>query len=216
MRLTTRVVATLRTMRRMATDVAINGSLDAQAQAFRETFERTRAEIALRCERAHHFCGDWSCNFSARATMLKNHRDRVLRRRALWSNESCEPRVIRLHIRLCDAVLISIKRKLGRGRGAGFSPHREIRNIKEFFAHTAFKRDVVTGSVTLIHARAQAFERGFDRSCWNLQVDGQRTLAAANDARGQHDPSARERRETLRRLHGRPRHRTLTDAQQKR
>ncbi len=46
MRLTTRVVATLRTMRRMATDVAINGSLDAQAQAFRETFERTRAEIA--------------------------------------------------------------------------------------------------------------------------------------------------------------------------
>ena len=33
-------------MRRMATDVAINGSLDAQAQAFRETFERTRAEIA--------------------------------------------------------------------------------------------------------------------------------------------------------------------------
>ena len=33
-------------MRRMATDVAMNGSLDAQAQAFRETFERTRAEIA--------------------------------------------------------------------------------------------------------------------------------------------------------------------------
>ncbi len=40
--LTTRDVAALRTMRRMATD----GSLDAQAQAFRDTFERTRAEIA--------------------------------------------------------------------------------------------------------------------------------------------------------------------------